>query len=183
MLELYNFISKYFTAIAILIIILVFYVGYVYLIDPKLQEIIPEIQQKTANQENVLKNQREKLKQMNENLDFFKQMSIDDMKRPAKIIPDKYPKEKLLGEIEDLILQNGFLFSGLAIKHDEELISSPNIGTINIQFVVNNINYAGMKSFLNTLEKNLPLMDIIFLNFSPSSENLSLSINTYYFVP
>ncbi len=179
--RLYNFLVKYFTGIVVLIIILVFYFGYIYFIDPKLQVLISKTQESNVNQENVLKNQRERLSQMNKNLDFFKQISIDDIKRPKKVVPNIYPKEKLLGEIEDLVLQNGFLFSGLSIQ--EESINNPRLGAVKIQFTVNNINYIGLKDFLNTLENNLPLMDILSLNFSPSSESLSLLINTYYFIP
>ncbi len=179
--KLYNFLDKYFTGIVVLIIILVFYFGYIYLIDSRLQALISKTQESNVNQENILKTQRERLSQMNKNLDFFKQISIDDIKRPKKVVPDVYPKEKLLGEIEDLVLQNGFLFSNLSIQ--KESIDNPHLGVIKIQFTVNNIDYIGLKNFLNTLENNLPLMDILSLNFSPNSENLSLLINTYYFIP
>ncbi len=195
--KIYDFFTKYFTLIIFLIVILVLTLFYFFLINPKLQETTEQIQKDINFQQNIWQIERQKLLQMQESLDYFRQIDNDDIEFLETIIPKPYPKEKLFGEIEDIVLKNGYILTSLNLEKiekssEEDLqgeeveqlsLIEKNLQTISISLEVSGLDYNAMKRFLVTLENQLPLMDIVNLDFSPEGETLSLSINTYYFKP
>lgn len=192
--QIYDLLTKRFSGFIVLIIIIVFSSFYIFLIDPKLQTAIIEIQDSIGWQKNILLIQRQKLAEMEKNLDFYRQVRAEDINLIESIIPNQYPKEKLFGKIEDIVLQNGFILSSMNMakinqseEGDGENSISDNI-TNNLQIIeislsINGIDYSALKSFLARLERQLPLMNIVSLDFSPQGESLSFVINTYYFKP
>lgn len=195
--KIYDFFTKYFTLIIFLIVILVLTLFYFFLINPKLQETTEQIQKDINFQQNIWQIERQKLLQMQESLDYFRQIDNDDIEFLETIIPKPYPKEKLFGEIEDIVLKNGYILTSLNLEKiekssEEDLqgeeveqlsLIEKNLQTISISLEVSGLDYNAMKRFLVTLENQLPLMDIVNLDFSPEGETLSLNINTYYFKP
>ncbi len=196
--KIYDIFTKYFSLIIFLIVILVLTLFYFFLINPKLEETTEEIQSDINFQQNIWRIERQKLMQMQESLDYFRQIDSDDIEFLETIIPHPYPKEKLFGEIEDIVLKNGYILTSLSldeverlseedIQADEEVeelsLVDKNLQTINISLEVSGLNYNAMKRFLVVLQNQLPLMDIVNLDFSPEAETLSLNINTYYFKP
>ncbi len=188
--KIYDTFTKYFSVIIFLVVILVLTFFYFFLINPKLQATTKEIQQDINFQQNIWRIERQKLLQMQKSLDYFRQIDSDDIEFLGSIIPNPYPKEKLFGEIEDIVLKNGYTLTSLNLEgtekasgdEDQELsLIEENLQTINISLEMNGLDYNAMKRFLVVLENQLPLMDIINLNFSPEGETLSLNINTYYF--
>lgn len=192
---IYDIFTKYFTFIILLVVILTLTFFYFFLINPKLETATEEIQQDINFQQNILNMERQKLMQMQESIDYYRQIDSDDIDFLESVIPHPYPKEKLFGEIEDIVLKNGYILTNLNL---EEIKESPeeegnveeqveedskeeNLQTINISLEVTGLDYNGMKRFLATLENQLPLMDIVSLDFSPEGETLSLNIYTYYF--
>lgn len=192
--KIYNIVKKYFGLIVFLIIILTLVLFYFFLINPKLQETVEEIQSNINFQQNIWNIERQKLSQMQKSLDFFRQIESDDIELLESIIPHPYPKEKLFGEIEDIILLHGYTLTSLSVnkieapsisENEEEEAEDDfeNLQILNITLDISGIDYSAMKRFLPVIENQLPLMDIISLNFSPSAETLSLNIYTYYFKP
>ncbi len=185
--KIYDQLTKYFSLIIFFLIILVLAIFYFILIEPKLQTTVAQIQEGIRFQENVYNVERRTLAQMQDNLNFYREMKADDLALLAEVIPNPYPKEKLFGEIEDIVLQHGFTLTSLSIADrgstDRAGETSQKRQLINISLELAGIDYIAMKRFLPILENHLPLMDIVYLNFSPDGENLSLTINTYYFNP
>ncbi len=194
--EIYKVFTKYFSIIIFLIIVLVLVLFYFFLIKPKLDETVNDIQSDINFQQNIKNIQKQKLMQMQESLDYFRQINSDDIELLESVIPHPYPKEKLFGEIEDIILKNGYILNSLTISEielksdsegeEEEMLEEDeyeNLQALNISLDISGLNYNAMKRFLPVIENQLPLMDIVDLNFSPSSETLSLNIYTYYFKP
>lgn len=191
---IYDILTKYFSLIIFLVVILVLLIFYFFLINPKLQESIKEVQSNINFQQNIWNIERQKLSQMQESLDYFRQINSDDVEFLELAIPHPYPKEKLFGEIEDIILLHGYTLTNLSIDEVELLSNSEdgekekklkydNLQALNISLEILGLDYNAMKRFLPVLENQLPLMDIVNLDFSPSSETLSLNIYSYYFKP
>ncbi len=191
---IYDIFTKYFTFIILLVVILTLTFFYFFLINPKLETATEEIQQDINFQQNISNMERQKLMQMQESLDYYRQINSDDIEFLESVIPSSYPKEKLFGEIEDIVLKNGYILTNLSLEEveespeeeieEEQVEKDPkeeNLQTISISLEVSGLDYNGMKRFLATLENQLPLMDIVSLEFSPDEETLSLNIYTYYF--
>jgi hypothetical protein len=177
--KIFSILSQNFSWIIVILIILSFIISYFFLIEPKLRQAITEIQGNIGQQENILIIQKQKLEQMQDNLNFYRKIQPADLEYLESIIPSPYPKEKLFGEIEDIVLQRGFILSSLNISEEDSTFD--NLHIIKVDLEMSGIDYISLKSFLSVLEKHLPLMDIVNLDFSPEGENLSLIVNTYYF--
>jgi hypothetical protein len=190
----YDILTKYFGLIIFFVVILVLVLFYFFLINPKLQESVKEVQNNINFQQNIWDIERQKLSQMQESLDYFRQINNDDIELLESVIPHPYPKEKLFGEIEDIVLLNGYTLTNLSINEvelsstsEEEEVEEDNkyenLQVLNISLEISGLDYNAMKRFLPVIENQLPLMDIVNLDFSPTAETLSLNIYSYYFKP
>jgi len=113
-------------------------------------------------------------------------ISVDDMNRLAKLLPDNIDNLKLILEISDIAAQRNLsiknLSVGTTIKKTDTISDSTPYGTVSLSFGVN----ATYDSFLNLLrdfEDNLRIIDVSDVSFS-SSENgfydFNFTINTYW---
>lgn len=200
--QFYNVFTKYFSLIIFVVVVLVLLIFYFFLINPKLQATTQEIQEDINFQQNIWGIERQKLLEMQESLDYFRQINDNDVQFLESVIPRPYPKEKLFGQMEDIVLINGYTLNNLNLEKiefniedqegedgeieqasDQEILMAENLQIISISMGISGLNYNGMKRFLEVLQNQLPLMDIVNLDFSPESESLSLNIYTYYFKP
>lgn len=194
-IQIHDFLKRYFIVINIFLIFLILMFSYLFLIKPKIDLTIAGIKENISIQQNALNIQRKKLADMEAALDFYRQITEQQLQQIVSILPNKYPKEKLFGEIEDVIIQHGFILSDISLNHLEEpdleslepeinsLPSASNLGIIEISLNVGLVDYSNLKQFLNILESNLPLLDILSLSFAPGGDTLGLEMRTYYFKP
>jgi hypothetical protein len=194
-IQVHEFLDRYFIVLNIFIVIVILLASYFFLIKPKIDLTITGIKENISIQQNALNVQRKKLADMEAALDFYRQIGDQELDEIISVLPNKYPKEKLFGEIEDVIIQNGFRLSDISLNLMEEvdleslapeinsLSSANNLGIIDINMTVSLVDYSNLKQFLSILERNLPLMDILNLSFSPGGDSLGLEVRTYYFKP
>lgn len=194
-IKVHEFLEKYFIILNIFLIFLIISLSYLLLIKPKIDLTIAGIKENISVQQNALNIQRKKLVDMEAALDFFRDLKDEDIDKVLSVLPNKYPKEKLFGEIEDVIIQHGFILSNLSLNVIEDvdteslpaeisaLPSVDKLGIIEIDMSVGGVNYNNLKQFLNILERNLPLLDILNLDFSPGGDSVGLKLRTYYFNP
>ncbi len=194
-IQIYKILERYFIIFNILIVILILVFSYLFLIKPKIDLTVSDIKESIHTQQMALNIQRKKLADTQEAIDYFLKIKEEDVGKVLSVLPTKYPKEKLFGEIEDVIIQNGFILSSLSLTDLEDLdpsllaesiAKSPaidHLGIIQIQMSVGAVKYANLKQFLKVIERNLPLLDIINLSFASDGEGLSLELRTYYFKP
>lgn len=175
---LYDLFTKYFGLIVFIFIIITLLLFYVFLINPKLQEVVNKINEDISMQVNIHKIQRQKLKTMENNLVSLQAISSEDLDKIGKSIPAKYPREHLFIVFENIVRQEGLTITDLNIGEPELLDNGLQMIAINLD--LSNVDYLVMKTFLSNLEINLPFFDVVYVDFSPSSESLALTINTYY---
>ncbi len=192
-IKLHEFLESYFLVLNILLIFIILAVSYFALIKPKIDLTIAGIKESISTQQNALNIQRKKLADMELALETFRNLSEEDVNKVLSVLPNKYPKEKLFGELEDVIIQHGFMLSDLSLNLVEavpleslppEINSLPivdKLGIIEIDMSVSGVNYSNLKQFLSILERNLPLLDILNLDFSPGGDTIGLKLRTYYF--
>jgi len=187
-----------FDALLIGVVLIIFLGAYFFLIQPKYQATITTIKTNIANQEKIYFDQKTKLNNLKAAAALYEEIKKDnlgDVRKVNAVLPSDYVKERLFGEIEEIINQSGFLVDSLEISREEMTKESPltqnslgeslpkNIGRVRIVASVGAVDYAGLKNLLFTLENNIRLLDIDKISFSPTAKTATLEIYTYYFKP
>jgi len=187
------FLNDYFNIIIVLVVIFVLLLAYFAVIRPKYTQTLEAIKINLEQQQRLYNAQQIKLNNLKAIADLYKKIPAADLKKFNSVLPDNYVKERLFGEIEEIITQNGFVLSSVSIVDQEAseaaggnsgsaLLTVPqNIGVINLNLEVTAIDYTGFKNLLRTLENNLRLFDITELSFIPDENAASFVLSTYYY--
>lgn len=188
------FLNDYFNIIIAFVVILILLIAYFAVIRPKYTETLDAIKINLEQQQRLYNSQQIKLNNLKAVADLYKKIPAADLKKFNSVLPDNYIKERLFGELEEIITQNGFILLSVNISDNQEdgqaaendkkdtLSSVPeNIGVINLELSVTAINYAGFKNLLRTLENNLRLFDVTNVSFSPGDNSASFVLSTYYY--
>lgn len=191
-----NFLNKYFNLIlsALFLIILIF--SYFYLLGPKLKASQSLIIDNISNQKLLLEQQKRKLATLESVISIYSQIPANDLNRFNSVLPYKYKKEQLYGELEEIVTKNGWLLQGMTIvnpQEEKEGVSQRELkginiyGTVNplvevleVDIVVEGIDYLGVKKLLAILEKNIRLFDVSEISFSGDSQ-AEIKLITYYY--
>lgn len=200
------FLNEYFNIITLVVVIFALILSYFIVIRPKYVETIDLIKVNLEQQQKLYKSQQIKLNNLKMVADLYKKIPAADLKKFNSVLPNNYIKERLFGELEEIITQNGFILSSVQIMEDKEenkqaqpapavenedgtvtpaaptpVTPVSNIGTINLQVNITAIDYAGLKNLLRTLENNLRLFDVTKVSFSPNGNSATLMLSTYYY--
>jgi hypothetical protein len=178
--------------------------GTFFLLKPKYEKAKAETETESLQKE--IESTRRDLKKMSEVNEVFAEISDEEKKKVAAIIPYQENLENLLPLIETLVRKNGLIVVSLDVAKEEEKIFKtkqeqsqdqtaeensagvgtgeevslpPEIGKIKINLTVGGADYRGLKSLLANFENNLRLMDVASVNFT-EGENVSLEIYTYF---
>ncbi len=190
------FLNDYFNIIAALVVIFILAMAYFAVIRPKYNDTLAAIKTNLEQQQRIYSSQQIKLNNLKAVADLYKKIPAADLKKFNSVLPDNYIKERLFGELEEIVTQNGFILSSVNIISDQEdgqaagagngnqganSSVSENVGVINLELSVTAINYAGFKNLLRTMETNLRLFDITKVSFSPGGNSASFILSTYYY--
>lgn len=194
-----SILNDNFGYISIVLVIILLGVSYLFFIKPKFDNTLALIKSNIEQQEQFYQNQKQKLADLKAAADFYKQLKPEDISRVENLLPDEYAKEKLFGELDDILARQGVLLSNITLYKSGEVreggdkpmisgndsISNPlgskHIGTIRAELSLSAVDYSALKKVLPILEDNLQLMDVESLEFNPDSKSLHLVINTYYY--
>ncbi len=182
------FFNTYFNIILVVIVILVLAFSYFLVLKPKYDSTMMAISLNYEQQQKLYLAQQKKLNNLKTIADLYDKISAADLKKFNGVLPDSYVKERLFGELDEIITTNGFILNSISIDKSEipaaaEGAPAPSVktGAINIQLAISAIDYAGFKNLLKLLESNLRLFDISQVSFSPSGNSASLTLTTYYY--
>jgi len=183
------FLNNYFNIITVAVLILFLAVSYFMFIKPKFDATMSAIQSNIEQQQKLYTDQQKKLANLEIISDLYKKIPSGDLKKFNGVLPDSYIKERLFGELEEIISKNGFILNAVNISREEKKLPttegmaprSASIGTIDLQLSISAIDYAGFKNLLRLLENNLRLFDVTTVSFSPGGNAASLTLSTYYY--
>jgi hypothetical protein len=196
------FLNNYFNIILALVLVLFLLVAYLVFLNPKFQATQAAIQANTEEKRVLYETTQKRLASLKAIYDVYQKISPADLQKFNSVLPDNYVRERLFGELEEIIGRGGWLISDINISPasnaPKEIVAVPagkggvgpnsasvlgnkKIGTINIQLSVAAIDYSGLKNLLNILETNLRLFDITNIEFSPSGNSVTVMITTYYY--
>lgn len=172
----------------VVIVIMVLLASYFLILRPKYDSTMTAISLNYEQQQRLYVNQQKKLNNLKIIADLYNKISVADLKKFDGVLPDSYVKERLFGEIDEIITTNGFILNSISIDKSEPaapaegaVVPSAKTGTLNIQLAISAIDYSGFKNLLKLLETNLRLFDITQLSFSPSGNSANLTLTTYYY--
>lgn len=187
------FMAAYFNLLLFMIVALILVGGLLLYVWPKYIQIDKKIAEanKQLDQEQLkLSSYLQKLKETNENYRSINKDSVDKIK---KFLPNKPEVENLIEKMEFVAKNNGILLNSLDVDSGQSKTGEPGgiaksaignlpsgVGIVKITMNLSGVSYAGLKNFVKVLEGSLRLLDVTSLAFSPQSESLSLSMETYY---
>jgi hypothetical protein len=190
------FLNNYFNIIMALVVILFLAAAYFIVIKPKYAETMAAITANIEGQQKLYTEQEKKLANLKLISDLYKKIPQADMDKFNGVLPDNYVKERLFGELEEIVTTSGFMLNSVEIEKPEDkavvvtqadgtisTVAAPakKIGSINLKLSISSINYTGFKSLLKLLENNLRLFDITKLTFSPGENSAEITLTTYYY--
>lgn len=192
------FLDNYFNALMAGALILFLVLAYLVFLGPKFRAVKAAIQANIKEQENLYAEQQKKLANLQSIVELYKKISQADLQKFNGVLPDIYVRERLFGELEEIIGRGGWMITGVKIIRPEEDAkpaplaeagaavpgpATPNkkVGSINLELSVGAIDYAGFKNLLRILENNLRLFDVTDVNFSPADNTATIILTTYYY--
>jgi hypothetical protein len=190
------FLNEYFNLLILLVLIVVFAVAYFLFIGPKFQLTTATIKENIEGQKRLYAEQEKKLRDLKTVKTVFDNISPADLKKFNGVLPDKYIKEQLFGELEEIVVKNGYLISSMTVTGDDEVDASGKdmpaagaptdtgrVGKVSVSVTIGAIDYQGFKTLLRTFEMNSRLFDIDSVSFSQAGNSAQLQFVTYYYKP
>lgn len=172
------FLNDYFNIILVIFVIIFLTVSYFVVIQPKYDATRLAIKVNIEQQQRLYTEQQKKLNNLKTIAELYKKISPSDLKKFNGVLPDAYVKERLFGELDEIVTQNGFILNSVSINKEEPKAAedgsvplSANVGKLSLQLSISSIDYAGFKNLLRLFESNLRLFDITTLGFSPGAKD------------
>lgn len=202
--KLHDLLIANFKSAVMLIFAIILAGGYFLALQPKFIAIKKE-KSLISEKEAEISSLNSKIRQLEKMKDSYEEIDKIDLDKIDSILPDVLGKDKLLSEIESLILKNGLLLTSLQIEEVKEVkkVISPegetsanlpgtaaqekknkltNVGKIKINVDLAGTNYDNFKKILKAIEDNLRLLDIAKIQFNPDANKTSLEIFAYYLI-
>ena len=193
------FLNGYFNIILAAGLVIFLLVAYFFVLAPKYQTTLAVIKDSIGQKQILYNAQNKKLADLKAISALYKKIDPNDLRKFNSVLSDKYVKESLFGEIEDIINQNGFIVNSISINDLNDLNNQstpgaaspeagavsispvPGLGEIDVTLSLSALDYAGFKNLLKVFETNLRLFDVSRINFSSSDNSASLTLRTYYY--
>ena len=188
------FLINYFKLIQAVVLLLIILLGYFFIILPRYQQIaesLVETKKNQSTQQEIYKNYLDDLNRLNL---VYSQLDVAKLQKVNTMLPEAPLPEQLMTELQKLSEDNGIALSSLTVTPDvrnyQAAISNENLndsevaklslGKVDIRMVMVGLNYQGLKNLLAVFERNLRIVDINNLSWSPDGQLLSLGMTAYY---
>lgn len=189
------FLNKYFNMLLLLLLLIIFAVAYFLFLGPKFNLTTTAIKDNIEGQKRLYAEQEKKLRDLKTVKEVYDNISPADLKKFNSVLPDNYIKEQLFGELEEIVVKNGYIISSMNIASDDQVdpnnpnampaagapASDGNIGKVTVTVSIGAIDYQGLKSLLRTFEANSRLFDVESVSFSQGGNSAELEFVTYYY--
>lgn len=188
-----NFLNTYFNLFVVVFVSFLLVMSYFLVLKPKVDATTMAISDNISQQQRIYQAEQSKLLSLKSTIDSYKKIDPVDSERVNSILPNDYNKEKLFGELEEIIIKNGYEPNSITLTKEGDVTkdtaantsnvtlakASDKIGIINISLSIGSIDYANLKNFLGVLENNLRIFDIT--NVSLGERSATLQMVTYYY--
>jgi len=199
------FLDNYFNIILAAALILFLFLAYLVLLGPKFRATQAAISANTEEKRLLYEMTQKKLTSLKAISEIYQKINPADLQKFNSVLPDNYVRERLFGELEEIIGRGGWLVSSINISSEEtgqaapaplavdedgqpipaapSVLDNKAVGTISLHFNIAAIDYQGFKNLLRILENNLRLFDVTDVGFSSESSAATFVVTTYYYRP
>ena len=144
-------------------------------------------QDKLAEQNQALANDKDLQKIRKEKLDLYNSFSYSDLERINKLLPDGIDNVRLIIDLDNIASRYNMAVKNAKIKADsaaDGVVGRDNkrYGAITLSFSVTG-SYNDLRLFLRDLETSLRLVDVTGLSFTASDKDnndYSVEVRTYW---
>lgn len=196
--DLNLFLNDYFNIILAAVLILFLILSYFVFLGPKFRATQAAISANTEEKQLLYETTQKRLASLKAISDIYQKISPADMQKFNSVLPDAYVKERLFGEIEEIIGQGGWLVSSISISAAPDAaaagtpaagteaaaapptLAGKRVGTVTLNLNISAVDYSGFKNLLRLLESNLRLFDVESVSFSPNN-TANIILTTYYY--
>lgn len=195
------FLNDYFNIMLAATLIFFLFIAYLVFLGPKFRATQAAISANTEEKQLLFETTQKRLASLKAVSEVYKKISPADLQKFNSVLPDSYVRERLFGEIEEIIGRGGWLVSNISISQEEakkaatpivtedgvitpassQVVNNKKVGTISLQISISSIDYPGFKNLLRLLESNLRLFDVTNVDFSPSGNSATIIVTTYYY--
>ncbi|MCK5358804.1 MAG: hypothetical protein KAJ48_10445 [Elusimicrobiales bacterium] len=179
---------KFFNLIAVIVVVLILAVGFLYILRPKYNNIVKGIQLTIEEKENdkvVMERYITRLKSYQES---YNSISVSDKEAINKMIPEEYDQEELFAYMDNLAKHIGITLNAASINEDKKkrntLVLKESeeraIQEIEMSLGFSGVDYRSLKQVLSAFENSLRLIDVQTIAFSPDDNSLAVELTTYY---
>lgn len=192
------FISKYIKILIIIEVIVVFALGYMYLVKPKFNELTNSLAiLKDKNTElSEIQNYQTKSEDLRKEYEDVKNQNLNDIKKLQNILPQEKELPELMAQIEALADRQGLILADITINNSSNIDSSSSDKAkqdvannakdiireieVSISILGGDGTYDKVKSFLSAMENHIRLIDITSFSFDEKMTSYSVVFKTYF---
>lgn len=190
-------LNQNFNIVIILIVLVFLALSYFLVIKPRFDATLVRIKDSIYQQQQFYNTQQQRLADLKASVALFQSLDENSLEKIRFVLPNEYAKERLFGELEDIISQQGVLVNRISLRKlddseegqslgalAERFNNIPNpsrVGVIEAEISLGAIDYPALTNLLPLLEAHLQLLDITSLDFVPDEKAVNLSLFTYYF--
>ncbi len=191
-----NILNRYFNIFVVALATFLLVMSYFLILKPKVDKTTVAISDNISQQQSIYQAEKSKLNSLVAAVDAYKKVDPLDLEKINKILPSEYNKEKLFGELEEIIKSNGFEPSSISLTKEGEDVkasgagsgdkaavlpkASDKVGVINVSLAIGSIDYANLKNFLGVLENNSRIFDVTSVSLN-GGNSASIQLLTYYY--
>lgn len=193
------FISKYIKILIIIEVIMVFVLGYMYLVKPKFNQLTNSMAiLKDKNTElSEIQNYQTKSEDLRKEYEDVKNQNLNDIKKLQNILPQEKELPELMAQIEALGDRQGLILADITINNssnvgstsssDKEKQDAANNARdiireieVSVSILGGDGTYDKVKSFLSAMENHIRLIDITSFSFDEKMTSYSVVFKTYF---
>lgn len=171
------FLNNNFKWFMMFVVLLIFVLGYFFILKPKYEETLKLTQVITRRDELDIDKKQQDLESIKDFLLSYSKIEKKYMDKVQKILPSKYNQEELFTEFNHIVSKNELLLKNISISGITDL---GKLKQISVRLEVSGVDYRAFKNLLHSLETNLKLIDVVNVNFNPTARTSAILINTYY---
>ena len=163
---------KYWLVLIILIVLVGFFSEYYFIIKPKIDQAVDGGPLDLGSHQQILTEQKEYLQKLKDLKQEAENINKAELNKLDYVLANSVEMPAILTQIKALDVQSKLELVGFTIGHDK--------GTIMLAFTFKGGDYQGVKQYLNSIEKNIRIMDVDTITVKELGNVLSLTIKTYY---
>ncbi len=183
------FFTRYFRVFIIIFLGIILGGGWFFFLEPKI-EILKIGLTNLKKQKEVLNSRSNRLEELKKITKDYEKIEEEKIKRIYSILPSEEDLPGIFVQMEALAKESKFILRSIEIrrqkKGEEEVereggfLKGIDIKELRISLKLEKGSYERFKEFLDKVEKNLRILEVVFVNFDPKGASFGVDLKTYY---